>query len=86
MKVILGGYEVEIKAKTTYNKRYNKDDTLSVLNLLNIWQISEAAMLAHRYEETGKECYKACSDLTYERVSDLHNFLSSFGIYDKYKK
>ena len=82
MKVIIDGYEVEIKAKSPFNKRYNKDDTLSILNTLNRWQIAKARYLEQRHNETGKQCYKNCADNTYKRVSELHEFIASFGTYD----
>lgn len=84
MKVMIDGYEVEIKAKSEYSKRFNKDDTLSLLNIINIWQYSEAELTQKKYEETKKECYKSVSNLRFEKCAKLHDFIASFGVYDKF--
>ena len=47
MKVMINGYEVEIKAKGEFAERFNKEDTKAVLNLLSIY----ASEAANRYEE-----------------------------------
>lgn len=36
MKIIIDGCEIEIKAKSVGKKRYNKTDTMYVLNTLSI--------------------------------------------------
>lgn len=36
MKIIIDGYEVEIKAKSAGKNRYNKTDTMFVLNTLSM--------------------------------------------------
>ena len=84
MKVIIDGYEVEIKAKSEFSNRFNKDDTLSLLNVINIWQYSEAEITENKYKETGKECYKRVSDKRYEKCAKLHDFIASFGVYDEF--
>ena len=84
MRVIIDGYEVEIKAKTSYNKRFNQEDTLNLLNELNLWQYSEAELSERKYQETNTECYNDYAKSVYKRVNELHKFLASYGIYDKY--
>lgn len=54
MKIMINGYEVEIKAKFTLNgkiddARFNKQDTMAVINQLCIW----ATESAERYEMMG---------------------------------
>ena len=44
MKIIIDGCEVEIKAKSAGKKRYNKTDTMFVLNTLS--------MLAHEASDS----------------------------------
>ena len=85
MLVVIDGYEVEIKAKSEFSKRFNKEDTLNLLNTINVWQGAEADRAQARYNETGEECYKNYSKRVYEKCSKLHKFLDSFGIYDKFK-
>lgn len=46
MTVMINGYEVEIKAKGETAERFNKADTMAVLNLLSIY----AAEASNRYE------------------------------------
>ena len=84
MLVMIDGYEVEIKAKSEFNNRFNKEDTLNLLNTINIWQYSEAEITEKKYKETGKECYKRVSDNRFEKCKKLHDFLASFGLYDKF--
>lgn len=84
MKVMIDGYEVEIKAKSEFSNRFNKEDTLSLLNTINIWQYSEAEISENKYKETGKECHKRVSELRYKKCAKLHDFLASFGIYDEF--
>ena len=36
MKIIIDGYEIEIKAKSAGKNRYNKTDTMFVLNTLTM--------------------------------------------------
>lgn len=85
MLVMIDGYEVEIKAKSEFAKRFNKEDTLNLLNTINVWQGAEAERAQSRYEATGAECYTRYSKRVYEKCSQLHQFLDSFGIYDKFK-
>ena len=49
MKIQINGYEVEIKAKGETAERFNKADTMVVLNLLSIY----AAEASVRYETLG---------------------------------
>lgn len=51
MKIQINGYEVEIKAKWENAKRFNKADTMLVLNLISIY----AAEAAARYETLGTD-------------------------------
>lgn len=42
MKITMNGYEVEIKARASYNSKANKQDTMDLLNSISIW-VMEAA-------------------------------------------
>lgn len=75
MKVMIEGYEVEIKAKYTSDGKIeggkmNKDDTMAVLNLLSIWAYEAAA----KYDLTG--CY-ALSKGARKTASDIYDLLES---------
>ena len=67
MKIKIGDYEVEIKAKGVYNKeKFNKQDTMSFLNELSIVYTDSSKFnmgqgyqaLAKCYNESGKEIYE----------------------------
>ncbi len=66
MKLTINGYEVEIKAKHTYESRVNKKATMDLLNLISIWASAAAKWteeqsypaLAESYENAGDEIYK----------------------------
>ena len=49
MKVIIGGYEVEIKAKKYAGGRFNKEDTMEVLNRLSVY----ALKAEENYQDAG---------------------------------
>lgn len=72
MKLIMDGYEIEIKAKNTLTKtRYNDSDTKAVLN-----RISLALMLSADKQELNEKSYE-------RRVSnDIYKALESVGYYN----
>lgn len=66
MKVIIEGYEVEIKAKYMTSNRYNKADTIAVLNTLAIYA-GEAAV---RYSDLGYKALERCAWKSRDSISD----------------
>lgn len=71
MKIMIGGYEVEIKAKFTLigkidDARFNKQDTMAVINQLCIW----AHESAERYEMMGLDALARNAKLDYRAMSD----------------
>lgn len=67
MKVVIDGYEVEIKAKSEYSERYNKADTMAVLNTLAIY----AGEAACRYSEIGFMALKKRAMKTQDSIVDV---------------
>lgn len=66
MKVVIDGYEVEIKAKGGVSERYNEADTMAVLNTLAIYA-GEAAV---RYSDLGLKALKRHAWESRDRIVD----------------
>lgn len=70
MKLTIGEYEVEIKAKNTWHERFNQEDTFNFLNELSIafseagkWnQIQGYDSFTKNFETKDKDIYKFLSD------------------------
>ena len=71
MKLIIGEYEVEIKAKDTrFRSRYNLDDTMALLNALSIYaseardhyRMNNYDGLANTADKYGKDIYTALKE------------------------
>ena len=75
MKFVIDGYEVEIKAKSEYKERFNKDDAKAILNTMAI-AFSEASK---RYESIG--CY-ALAKSARTNYWNIHNELEKVGYFD----
>ena len=75
MKLTINNYEIEIKAKSSYSNRFNKNDTLNLLNILAI-----AFFNSHQRNEL--EGYTASANRDYENSNNIHDFLDSNGFYD----
>ena len=74
MKIIIDGYEVEINAKSTGKKQYNKSDTMYLLNMLSIL----AREAYHSYDYTG------CTNFAHKArdVADkIYKLLDENGLY-----
>lgn len=76
MKVTIGYYEVEIKAKGTIKSqsRYNKEDTMCLLNQISIW-CHEASK---QYELYG---YDALSISARDACNQIFDALQAEGCY-----
>ena len=75
MKIIIDGFEIEVKAKKINSDRYNKGDTMMVLN-----KVSLLAFEASRtYEE---ERVYALADDSRTISETLYNMLKDQGMYD----
>lgn len=77
MKLELGDYEVEVKAKDINlgHQKFNQNDTMYFLNELSCF-LSEAT---RRYEETG---YHALSSNCDEMQQAIYNQLKEIGFYN----
>lgn len=75
MRVIIDGYEVEIKAKKE-SERFNKGETMEVINLI--------AILASEAEELYREHkkYDALADMADKISSNCHNVVAKNGGYN----
>lgn len=76
MKLIIGEYEVEIKAKDTSLKtsRYNLDDTMALLNTLSIY----AAEARNHYTASS---YDALAKTAGKYSVDIYTALKEKGCY-----
>lgn len=75
MTVMINGYEVEIKAKGETATKYNKQDTMAVLNLLSIY----AAEASNRYETISMNALQRNAK---EAHNNIFEKLDSMGYYN----
>lgn len=75
MTVMINGYEVEIKAKGETATKYNKQDTMAILNLLSIY----SAETANRYEQLGMN---ALQRIAKDAHKNIFAKLDSMGYYN----
>lgn len=64
MKIFIEGYEVEIKAKGGFSERYNKADTMAVLNTLAIY----AGEAACRFSNFGLEALERSFEIAKQHL------------------
>lgn len=70
MKIYINNMEVEIKAKSVFEDRYNKAATLAMLNQISIaysqaakmFEQDGAAALSEGYNETADIIFNVCSE------------------------
>lgn len=75
MKLIIGEYEVEIKAKDTrFKSRFNLDDTMSLLNMLSIY----ASEARDHYNMNG---YDGLANTANKYGRDIYTALKEKGAY-----
>lgn len=74
MKIIIDGYEVEIKAKSAGKNQYNETDTMFVLNTL----ASLAFKASFSYD---KEGYVYLANDASNLASTIYNLLDKNGYY-----
>ena len=75
MTVMIDGYEVEIKAKGETAEKFNKADTMAVLNLISIY----AAEASNRYETIGMNALQRNAK---EAHNNIFEKLDSMGYYN----
>ena len=75
MKLIIDGYEVEIKAKAVYSNRTNKADTQNFLNKLSVW-----ALEASKYNAAIGAYATARDDV--KASDEIYEVLKAQGVYD----
>ena len=75
MRLTIDKFEVEIKAKGVYGDRFNKKDTIALLN-----KISLLAVRAADYYSGTK--YEALQDEAESISAEIYNFLDSIGAYN----
>ena len=80
MTISINGYTVDIKAKygECTDRRMNKQDTMSVLNLISIW----ASEAAHQMDRNG--CHGIAKSAR-DAGHDIYLLLDSKGYYDNVK-
>lgn len=78
MKIIIDGCEVEIRAKDQGKPRYNKEDTMYVLNTLSIL----AREASRNFEKEGSIVFARKSQAVADMIYDL---LDRNGLYDTIK-
>lgn len=79
MKVIIDGYEVEIKAKKVNTRKNNTKDTMHILSKLEGWAWETAGHME-------KEGYKILADATRKEASSIHDTLGSYGYFDSVRR
>lgn len=75
MKLTIDKFEVEIKAKGIFGDRYNKKDTIALLN-----KISLLASRAAEYYKGTK--FEALQDEAENIGEEIYNFIESIGAYN----
>lgn len=75
MKLTIDKFEVEIKAKGFFGDRYNKKDTIALLNKISLL----ASRAADYYSETK---FDALQDEAKNIGDEIYNFLESIGAYN----
>lgn len=78
MLLEINGYEIEIKAKAAWHKRFNQEDTKGFLNFLSI-VFDEAA---EGLNASGRESAKRCSQYRKEDATNIFHALEKAGYYD----
>ena len=73
------GYTVDIKAKYSWSERYNKKDTIALLNTMSC----DLMELAHYLEKDSNKVYRNCAKYRLAESNEIYNFLDSLGVYDK---
>lgn len=75
MKLTIDNYEIEIKAKSSYSNRFNKNDTLDLLNIL-------AIAFSNSRQRNEIKGYTALANRDDENYNNIHDFLDSNGFFD----
>ena len=75
MKLKIENFEIEIKAKSKNSNRFNKEDTLKVLNML-------AIAFYNSRQRNEFEGYEALAKRDYENSIIINDFLDSNGFFD----
>ncbi len=79
MKLTIGNYEVEVKAKWHGAERMSKEDTMYFLNMM----ASEMYTSSRQREAEG---YMALSKESADMANEIHNLLDSKGFYNDIRK
>ena len=79
MKLTIGNYEVEVKAKGYGASKMNAEDTQYFLNM-----IASDLYCAGRQRES--EGYKALAQDSYDRANEIHDALDAKGFYNDIRK
>lgn len=78
MKVMINGYEVEIKAKYKASDRMNQADTMAVLSQISIW----AGESKYRFQQAG--CNRL-AEIAGEAQGTIYDALDAKGYFDNVK-
>lgn len=76
MTLNIDGYTVEIKAKSQFNKRYNKEDTINLLNYISM-------MAGNSAELKIRENKPVWANRDEQIANEIYMFLKLSGAYDK---
>lgn len=79
MKVVIDGYEVEIKARKVGENKTTTKDTMHILSEIEGWAWESA-----RLRE--KEGYAILARATRKEASSIHDTLNSCGYFDKIRR
>lgn len=75
MKLTIDKFEVEIKAKGLFEDRFNKKDTIALLNKISI-------LASNAADYYGNTKYDALQEEANDISEEIYNFLKSIGAYN----
>lgn len=79
MKVIIDGYEVEIKAKKVGKNKANIKDTMHILSMIEGWAWDSANL-------SDREGFPILANATRKEASHIHETLDSYGYFDNIRR
>ena len=79
MKFTINGYEVEIKAKSPYSNRCNKNDTVEILNMISLYAGS-----AERYWKS--QGMNAIAKSAGNVSTEIYEQLKILGVYNPFNE
>lgn len=84
MKLQIGNYEIEVKARFVLNEKPNEEDTLDFLNHLSIVFNESATLLMEKFkQDETKKFYKGSAMRRAEEGDAIFEYCRARGLYDQ---